>query len=85
MGRARRCHPRTATASGITLDSLFQRDGGMCHICGLAVARPDAEQDHVLAIANGGGSTPDNVRLSHMTCNRRKSDRLDWSDLRVVA
>lgn len=70
--------------SGITTDDLYERDEATCHICVRHVDREDAEPDHVLALANGGTNDPENVRLAHRVCNRRKSDLFDWSHLRAA-
>ena len=73
----------------ITLESLFKRDKGICHICG---GRCDYEDytvrdevfiagdwypsiDHVVALSNGGKHSWGNVRLAHRLCNTKKSNR----------
>lgn len=70
----------------ITLESLFKRDKGVCHICG---DRCDYEDytvmggvfvagdwypsiDHVVALSNGGKHSWSNVRLAHRLCNTKK-------------
>jgi 5-methylcytosine-specific restriction endonuclease McrA len=52
---------------------IIRRDGGICWICG----QPDADSaDHVIAHANGGRDTDDNLRAVHHDvpprCNRVK-------------
>ena len=73
----------------ITLESLFKRDKGVCHICG---DRCDYEDytvmdgvfiagdwypsiDHVVALSNGGKHSWSNVRLAHRLCNTKKSNK----------
>lgn len=75
---------RQVKSYGITLDTLFEKDQGKCHICEQQVERPEAEMDHVIPLSRGGPSEPSNMALAHRHCNRRKSNRLDWEDLRPV-
>lgn len=66
----------------ITLASLYERDGGVCYICG-EVCRYDVDGndnmypsiDHVIPIAKGGTDSWDNVRLAHRICNSIKGSR----------
>lgn len=58
---------------------IFERDGWVCHICREPIdpeaKRPDAwaaSVDHVIALANGGTHTRDNMAASHLICNIRK-------------
>lgn len=62
--------------SGITTTALYLRDRGICHICGEQVLSTEAEPDHVIPLARGGANDPSNVKLSHRSCNRRKSGKL---------
>lgn len=70
---------------GITLKKVCERDNGICQICGEPVDWNDHSWngsfgpdyptiDHVLALANGGGHTWDNVQLAHAMCNSCKRD-----------
>ena len=52
---------------------VFQRDGGQCQKCG---SRELLQFDHVIPVALGGSSEPENLQLLCATCNREKSDRL---------
>jgi 5-methylcytosine-specific restriction endonuclease McrA len=71
--------------------ALADRDGDRCWYCGCPF---DGQQDggsrsltidHVEPVADGGGSSLDNLRLCCRTCNRRKgqlgADAYDGSDL----
>jgi len=74
----------------ITLDRLYKRDGGRCHICGGLCEWDDfiikEEQkiagnmypsiDHVKPLARGGAHKWDNVKLAHRICNSLKRDSL---------
>lgn len=73
----------------ITLNKLIRRDKCICHICGAKCDTKDfyykdsifiaGEQypsiDHVIAIANGGLHSWNNIKLAHRSCNSQKRDR----------
>lgn len=73
----------------ITLDEVFRRDKGVCHICGMACDWNDCKRrgkifsagrlyptiDHVVPLARGGEHRWENVRLAHLCCNSAKGAR----------
>lgn len=71
---------------GITLEKLIKRDGNICQICGEPCDKSDRSwgngigplyptQDHIIAMAKGGGHVWSNMQLAHALCNAIKSDR----------
>lgn len=70
----------------ITLDKLYARDYGICHICGGLCDWNDIEMkgewtiagdaypsiDHVIPLARGGVHSWENVKLAHRICNSHK-------------
>jgi 5-methylcytosine-specific restriction endonuclease McrA len=52
---------------------VFQRDEGECQKCG---SRELLQFDHIIPVALGGSSEPENLQLLCSTCNREKSARL---------
>lgn len=64
-------------------DAIFARDGGKCKECGTEVRRnkrdkydsgPDlAEIDHIIPHVEGGSDDPQNLRLTCLSCNRKKA------------
>ena len=76
----------------ITLESLYKRDRGLCHICGLTCNWDDyiidsnqkqcgewyPSIDHVIPLSKGGMHSWDNVKLAHRRCNSIKSDK-EWA------
>lgn len=69
---------------GISLRKLYIRDRGICQICGNPTDWNDKRWgadgplyptiDHILALANGGPHSWDNVQLAHAICNSKKRD-----------
>lgn len=65
---------------------VFERDHYICQICGMATNSSDRSWgtlgpysptvDHILALANGGAHTWDNVQCAHAMCNSFKRDLL---------
>jgi 5-methylcytosine-specific restriction endonuclease McrA len=77
--RSARRRAREAAASSqreLTLDELFERDRGYCHICRLPVPRAQASKEHVVPVSKGGTSAPGNTKLAHKRCNSRKGARV---------
>ena len=72
----------------ITLKALYDRDNGICYICGEICSWKDKETkdnvvicgdnypsiDHVIPLVAGGKHSWDNVRLAHRICNSKKRD-----------
>lgn len=73
----------------ITLESLYRRDSGVCHICGLKCNLEDyiirdgrkivgewyPSIDHVKPLCQGGLHAWNNVKIAHRKCNSWKSTR----------
>lgn len=83
MGRYTTEHSRRIRArragvvnmGGITKERVYERDNGICCICGNWVAKSDATIDHVYPISRGGPHTMGNVGIAHHRCNQYKSNR----------
>jgi 5-methylcytosine-specific restriction endonuclease McrA len=80
--KAKRRREIVKAGERITFDDLMMRDGPLCQICGELMDwqtgryRERVSLDHIIPISKGGSHTMDNVRLVHMGCNSKKSDRL---------
>ena len=77
----RKARLRGAGGDPLSIGELYERDGGVCHLCGGIVDRDlrwpaggSASIDHVLPLSLGGRDAPDNLKLAHLVCNLRKSD-----------
>jgi hypothetical protein len=49
---------------------VWLRDGGRCRHCG---AQTELQYDHIIPVAMGGSSNPENLQILCGPCNRRKS------------
>lgn len=82
----KRCrHYGVEYVPGVTLKAVYNRDKGICKICGQPTNWNDGTWngyigpmyptiDHIVALKNGGGHTWDNVQLAHAICNSYKRD-----------
>lgn len=66
----------------LSADEIRKRDGDLCRLCGLPVPstarKPhplSAEVDHLVPISMGGTHDPENLALTHKTCNIAKGGR----------
>ncbi len=57
--------------SATTKKIVFTRDGGACKCCGSSYR---LEYDHITPFSCGGSSSPSNIQLLCMKCNRSKSN-----------
>ena len=78
----------------ITLKKLYEKDNGVCYICGEKCDFEDFKNvdgtvicgdmypsiDHVIPASKGGTHTWDNVRLAHRKCNYVKNDDIVFVD-----
>ena len=75
----------------ITLNDLFKRDNGICHICGQRCDYSDYQTndngvfiagenypsiDHIIPLSKGGVHSWENVKLAHRACNTRKGNKI---------
>ena len=81
--RRYRIHKNGDADHSITIDKLYERDRGICGICGKPVdmsADSNSNEygsiDHIVPLAKGGKHTWDNVQLAHRSCNSEKRDTL---------
>lgn len=80
--KARRAAETTTMVEQFTRESVYERDGWVCGICGGLVDKtlrhPDkmsASLDHIIPLSHGGTHTLGNVQCSHLTCNVAKGNR----------
>ena len=91
LQKARRKRQETETYDGWTEKEIFERDEGICQLCGYPVSTdPDAPEalrpqyDHLMPLAAGGTNTRDNVILAHAYCNLSKGQRVFCTEEEAV-
>lgn len=67
---------RSAFVESVMAEIVYDRDLGLCQICGLPVEAGEFHLDHRVPISRGGEHSYANCQTSHAVCNIRKSDRL---------
>lgn len=73
--KERRKHSRSIPRD--VMLKVVRRDGQICQKCNEPVSDKEVEFDHLIPFSKGGGSTVENLRLIHKSCNREKSDSLE--------
>jgi 5-methylcytosine-specific restriction endonuclease McrA len=81
VGRLGSCSRRRARLRGVKVENVdhavvYERDGGVCGICGEPVDVTDFHVDHIVPIALGGEHSYANAQVAHPACNKRKGVRL---------
>jgi hypothetical protein len=66
---------RRTTIAKVSYPAIWERDGGICYLCGQPIDRSDVHFDHVIPLSKGGTHTEDNIRATHSRCNLSKSDK----------
>jgi hypothetical protein len=54
----------------------YERQGGLCAICGEWRAPAGMTRDHIVPRAKGGGTDWDNIQLTCEPCNSAKGDKM---------
>jgi 5-methylcytosine-specific restriction endonuclease McrA len=81
-----RARKRGAFVEKIDFKVIYEKDNGICYLCGKPVNMNKLENenipadygtiDHVIPIIAGGLHEYTNIRLAHLSCNGAKSDRI---------
>ncbi len=66
--------PRRETISRDVRRAVWERDGGACVQCGDAF---ELQFDHIIPVALGGATTPENLQVLCGPCNRAKGAEVD--------
>jgi 5-methylcytosine-specific restriction endonuclease McrA len=82
LGIRERYRARKASAFVEAVDAglLYQRDEGICGICGKPVEHWRFEIDHIIPLSKGGEHSYANTQIAHGRCNRSKGNRVSNGD-----
>ncbi len=72
LGDKRRAIKSGAFVERVFRKRVYERDMGLCGICGLPVEKGDFTLDHRLPLILGGTHSYENCRTAHASCNFRK-------------
>lgn len=59
------------------IKELWLAQGGKCAICGDRMSRNSFDVDHLVPHSKGGGNEKNNLRLTHVSCNRSRGNNCD--------
>lgn len=59
----------------VSRERVWERDAGLCHLCGLPADQTNWHLEHKIPVVLGGPHSYANVAVSHPTCNLRKGKR----------
>lgn len=80
----RRAREKSVEYETIDRHVIYDRDKGLCHLCGRKVGRRTFQLDHLVPVALGGGTVAANLRVAHPSCNQRKSTRAMNEQLMLI-
>jgi HNH endonuclease len=67
---------KRAQISRRTRNAIFKRDGFKCGECAIEPGIDQLCIDHIVPVAAGGNSDPDNLRVLCRPCNTAKADKI---------
>lgn len=73
---ARRARKQAAFVEKVFRSKLFERDQGVCGICGQPVDPERYHVDHIVPLIKGGKHSYANTQIAHPKCNTAKGARL---------
>ena len=79
----RRARLKGATIGQIDYEAILQRDKQTCGICRKRIKVGALSFDHILPLAHGGTHSNNNLRPTHILCNRQRN-RYGQAQLRMV-
>lgn len=80
----RRAKLRGVNGERISRTYIYDRDRGICHLCGKRASADAWDMDHIVPLSLGGEHTTMNVAVSHPECNRAKGSRAMNEQLRMI-
>jgi 5-methylcytosine-specific restriction endonuclease McrA len=61
-----------------TREYVYNRDGGICGLCGEPADPNHWDADHVVPRSQGGAPELDNFRVAHPLCNKKRGNEVQW-------
>ncbi len=55
---------------------VSRRDNNQCQICGSVLLDSQIEFDHIIPISKGGSSEENNIQVTCLECNRKKTNKI---------
>ena len=77
-----RAHTRVPSVARRRL--IWERDSGVCYLCGASTEPSGFELDHLVPVSRGGDNHPNNLAVTHQKCNRRRGTRIEEAQLRKL-
>lgn len=72
----RRARKKQTSIGPVDYLRIWERDQGVCYLCGLSVDKRDCHYDHIIPLSKGGPHIESNIAVTHSWCNQNKSDRI---------
>lgn len=76
--------PKTRTVSTARRREIYERDNGMCYLCGISLNLKDIHLDHLIPSSRGGDSSPENLAVACAFCNQSRGSRITIDQLRKL-
>jgi 5-methylcytosine-specific restriction endonuclease McrA len=72
---------RRAAKAGVIIENvntnnIYERDKGICGICGNLIERDKATLDHIVPLSRGGPHIASNLQIAHRSCNSSKGTKI---------
>jgi 5-methylcytosine-specific restriction endonuclease McrA len=55
---------------------IYERDNGQCYVCSKSLSFKNFELDHLVPVSKLGDSTPSNLAVSCLACNRKRGTKM---------
>lgn len=76
IARRKSLEKYTRDAAKVSYLSILARDGYWYYLCEKDVMPEEVSYDHVIPLSRGGTHTENNIRITHLSCNLSKNNRL---------
>jgi 5-methylcytosine-specific restriction endonuclease McrA len=74
-----------ASRRTIRRNTIYDRDGGRCHVCGKQTSRSNFHIDHLIPRSKGGSDAAGNLAVTHPFCNQTRAAGRLPAQLRLAA